>query len=64
MAVGLPVLTAKAPAAIVNEPDRFLEAFEVDVACRRIVVLEVQVVGSGVALVILAWWLNHNLVCA
>ena len=58
----LPVLTGKAPATIVDELDRLLEGIEVDVPHSRILVLEVQVVGSGVALVVLAGRLNHMLI--
>ena len=56
----LPVLRSEAPAAIVNELDRLLEAVEVDVACRRIVVLEVQVVAYGAPLVVFVRGFEHK----
>jgi hypothetical protein len=57
---GLPVLTAKAPTLIIDELDSLLEAVEVDVAGRRILALEVQVVGGSAPVIFLVGGLDHK----
>jgi hypothetical protein len=55
-----PVLGDKAPAAIVDELNRLVEGVKVDVPLGGVLVLEMQVVGFRMPLVVFAGGLDHG----